>query len=69
MDQRTGAGTAVQNYIRISPVGPLLPVVFALTTFHSRLSLCLTWRKAALTDAQAANLAAGFMKFLEELKP
>ncbi len=69
MDQRTGTGTAVQNYIRISPVGPLLPVVFALTTFHSRLSLCLTWRKAALTDAQAAQLAAGFMKFLEELKP
>ena len=69
MDQTPGAGSVVQNYIRISPVGPLLPVVFALTTFHSRLSLCLTWRKSALTDAQAALLAAAFMKFLEELKP
>lgn len=69
MDQCTGAGTAVQNYVRISPVGPLLPVVFALTTFHSRLSLCLTWRKAALTDAQAAHLVDGFMKFLEDVKP
>ncbi len=69
MDQTPGTGSVVQNYIRISPVGPLLPIVFALTTFHSRLSLCLTWRKSALTDAQAAQLAAGFMKFLEELKP
>ncbi len=69
MDQTAGTGGMVQDYVRISPVGPLLPVVFALTTFQSRLSLCLTWRKSALTDAQATILAAAFMKFLEELKP
>ncbi len=69
VNQTTSTGNVVQNYIRISPVGPLLPIVFALTTFRSRLSLCLTWRKAALTDAQAAHLADAFMKFLEELKP
>ena len=69
MDQTTGIGGMVQDYVRISPVGPLLPVVFALTTFRSRLSLCLTWRKSALTDAQAEILASAFMTFLEELKP
>ena len=69
MDQTAGIGGMVQDYVRISPVGPLLPVVFALTTFRSRLSLCLTWRKSALTEAQAATLAVAFIKFLEELKP
>jgi hypothetical protein len=68
MDQVSGIGATVQDYIRISPVGPLLPVVFALTTFRSQLRLCLTWRKSALTDSQAAVLAAAFIKFLEDLK-
>lgn len=68
MDQTAGIGGMVQDYVRISPVGPLLPVVFALTTFRSRLSLCLTWRKSALTNTQAATLAEAFMTFLEELQ-
>ncbi len=68
MDRRDGPGRLVQDYIRISPVGPLLPVVFALTTFQSRLNLCMTWRKTALTDLQAAELNTTFMNLLGELR-
>lgn len=69
MEQSDGLGEVVQDYVRISPVGPLLPVVFALTTFRSRLNLCLTWRKAALTEAQAKELCTAFITLLGELRP
>ena len=69
MEQSDGLGEMVQDYVRISPVGPLLPVVFALTTFRSRLNLCLTWRKAALTEPQAAELCTAFITLLGELRP
>ncbi len=69
MDQTAGLGAQIQDYIRISPVGPLLPVVFALTTFRSRLNLSLTWRKTALTESQAAELCASFIHILGELSP
>jgi hypothetical protein len=69
MNRQDQLGRLVQDYIRISPVGPLLPVVFALTTFRSRLNLCLTWRNTALTELQAAELSATFIRLLGELRP
>ena len=57
----------VVDYLRISPTGPLSPVVFALTTIGPQMSLCFTWRKTALDQYQAVALAADFMKTLEGL--
>lgn len=53
------------NYFRVSPVGPLLPLVWATTTFKNRLTLCLTYRQTALNSAQAETLIGDFAVMLE----
>ncbi len=55
----------VLDYFRISPTGPLLPLVFTLTTIGNRLSLCVTYRTTAFDDKQAQKLAADFVGRLE----
>lgn len=62
-------GPMVLDYLRISPTGPLLPLVFTLTTIGPRLSLCVTYRTTAFTDEQARALGADFIKRLEQLCP
>jgi NRPS condensation-like uncharacterized protein len=57
-------GPVVLDYLRISPAGPLIPLVFTLTTIHNRLSLCCTYRTTAFTDAQAQSLVAEFIERL-----
>jgi NRPS condensation-like uncharacterized protein len=56
----------VVDYLRISPAGPLLPMVFALTTLGSKMSLCFTWRKTTLDSTQVETLLTDFMNVLEE---
>ena len=53
------------NYFRVSPVGPLLPLVWATTTFKNRLTLCLTYRQTALNPRQAEGLIDDFVVMLE----
>lgn len=53
------------DYLRISPTGVLLPLVFTLTTLHDRLSLCITYRTAAFSNDQVNQLTE---KFVRELK-
>jgi hypothetical protein len=48
---------AVLDYFRVSPVGPLLPLVFTLTTLRDRLSLNVTYRKTAFTRDEAELIA------------
>jgi hypothetical protein len=57
----------VVRYRRISPTGPLAPVVFAVTTLGDDLQLSLTYRSALLTDAQAHDLLAAFLAELRAL--
>jgi NRPS condensation-like uncharacterized protein len=52
---------AVLDYFRISPVGPLLPLVFTLTTTRDRLSLCVTYRTTAFTRDEAERIADDFV--------
>ena len=60
--ERTPAGTAtVLDYFRISPVGPLVPLVFTLTTTRARLSLCVTYRRTAFTRDEAELIADDFV--------
>jgi hypothetical protein len=53
-------GPQVIDYLRVSPVGPLLPLVFTLTTIGDRLSLCVTYRTTAFSPAEAQQLAHEF---------
>ena len=55
-----GKGARVLDYVRVSPTGPLLPLVFTLTTIGQRLSLCVTYRKTAFTREQAEEIVAEF---------
>jgi NRPS condensation-like uncharacterized protein len=55
------------DYIRISPTGPLLPLVFTLTTLRNRLTLCITYRTTSFTDQEASKLAEDFTRRLGAL--
>jgi hypothetical protein len=61
-----GTMPLVLDYRRISPTGPLIPLVFTLTTIGSRLSLYVTWRRAAFTDEQAQIIIDAFIQDLTE---
>lgn len=63
-----GNGPEVLDYLRVSPTGPLLPLVFTLTTIGEQLSLCVTYRTTAFTAEQAEGLVADFMRRLGELR-
>ena len=56
----------VLDYLRISPTGPLIPLVFTLTTIGQRLSLCVTYRTTAFSDEQANGIVADFVQRLEK---
>jgi hypothetical protein len=55
----------VLDYIRISPVGPLIPVVFTLTTIGGRLTLCVTYRKTTFKGERLGALVDDLAKRLE----
>ncbi len=68
----------ILDYIRISPTGPLLPLVLTLTTVgplpstnsdisDSRLNLSFTWRKTAMNEPAAENLCRDFVRGLEDM--
>ena len=45
----------VLEYLRISPTGPMVPLVFNLTTLGDRLHLSMTYREVLLDEAMAAR--------------
>jgi hypothetical protein len=55
----------VLDYLRISPTGPLIPLVFTLTTIGGRLSLCVTYRATSMLPEHAEGIVADFVKRLE----
>ncbi len=59
----------VLDYIRISPAGPLLPLVFTLTTIRDQLSLCMTYRTTAFTPQHAQELVQKFVQGLQDIAP
>jgi len=72
VDRPAGAQAAgddsaqVLDYLRISPTGPLIPLVFTLTTIGKRLSLCATYRTTAFSDEDVRALVADFVHRLEK---
>jgi hypothetical protein len=61
---RNSNGPRLLDYLRVSPVGPLLPLVFTLTTIADRLSLCVSFRTSAFTERVATELADNFVENL-----
>jgi hypothetical protein len=53
------------EYIRVSPTGPLVPLVLAVTTLGRQLHLSMTFRPALLSDQAAADLAGRVLARLE----
>jgi hypothetical protein len=41
------------EYVRVSPTGPMMPLVFSTTTLARKLNLCLTRRSAIVSEALA----------------
>jgi hypothetical protein len=50
------------EYLRISPTGPMVPLVFNLTTLGDRLHLSMTFREVLLDEAKAAQMADAFLE-------
>ena len=60
-EEADDARPRVLDYLRVSPVGPLLPMVFTVTTIGDRLSLCVTFRTTAFSRGDCERLARGFV--------
>jgi hypothetical protein len=57
----------ILDYLRISPTGPLIPLVFTLTTIRGRLSLCVTYRTQAFHGNKLLELVQDVVRRLEGL--
>lgn len=57
----------LRDYIRVSPTGPMMPVVFTPTTLGNRLHFGLTCRNSVVSPEQAGRLATFFRDRLTEL--
>ena len=57
----------VLDYLRISPTGPLGPLVFTLTTIGGRLSLCVTYRTTAFGPRKISETVTDFIRRLEAI--
>jgi hypothetical protein len=57
----------IGRYLRISPTGPLAPIVFSVTTLGEDLQLSLTYRAALLNETQARELGSAFIAELDEM--
>jgi NRPS condensation-like uncharacterized protein len=57
----------LREYLRVSPTGPLVPLVFSTTTLGSKLSLALTCRDALLGPANVDDMASAFLRRLCEV--
>ena len=55
------------NYIRVSPTGPMMPVVFTTTTLGDRLHFGLTCRDSVVPPDRAQLLADTFAKQLQQM--
>jgi hypothetical protein len=52
------------EYVRVSPTGPMVPLVFSMTTLGRELLLGLTYRSALFSDELAKTIAENFLVLL-----
>jgi len=65
LSQMTGALQPLA-YWRVSPTGPLLPLVFTLTTYQGELSLGVTYRRTAYSSDDIHRLVGSFIASLQD---
>jgi len=58
----------LREYIRVSPTGPLVPLVFSTTTLGSQLSFALTCRESLLAPSASEEMANAFLERLANLR-
>ncbi len=58
--------TPMLDYIRISPAGPMMPLVFTPTTIGRSMNFGLTCRTSVIPPERATMLASAFIQRLEE---
>lgn len=58
----------LRSYLRVSPTGPLAPLVFSTTTLGSRLSVALTCRDALMPPDQASAMAESMLRRLSHAR-
>ena len=54
------AGQGVVEYVRVSPVGPMLPMVFTPTTLDDRFHVGLTYRSNLIDDEPPKKFSRRF---------
>lgn len=57
----------LMDYIRVSPTGPLMPVVFATTTLGKQFHFVLTYRPSVIPVAQVPEMTSAFLCELEAI--
>lgn len=57
----------LREYIRVSPTGPMVPLVFSTTTLADKLSFALTCREALLPPERASAMAEAFIQRLVQI--
>jgi hypothetical protein len=68
-EKMPAAGHAmVLDYFRVSPVGPLVPLVFTFTTIRDCLSLCVTYRTTAFSQKGAKQIATELIEGMRNLE-
>jgi hypothetical protein len=55
------------DYVRVSPTGPMMPLVFTPTTLGDRLNLGFTYRPSVISVEKAEDAAAFFIQRLRAL--
>jgi hypothetical protein len=53
--------TPLLDYIRVSPTGPMMPIVFATTTLGSTFHFALTYRPSVVPESQVDDVATTFL--------
>lgn len=56
------------DYLRISPTGLLIPLVFTVTTISNRVSLCVSYRTTAFAAEEVNSICKMFIKNLMNIK-
>ena len=56
------------SYLRVSPTGPMTPIVFTTTTLGSNLQVGVTYRKGLIGAERAESMSNGFFERLRSLQ-
>jgi len=58
----------LSSYVRVSPLGPMLPIVFTPTTLGQRLSIGFTYRQGVINDDVANLILSEFVRELVSMQ-